>query len=213
MQTVKLYFALVLFLSLTTTIATAQVLSKEEKKALKKELKELSKNPERLQQMKDESKELDLEMKDKESLVTDKSFWVDDLDRQLKAKDQEIDLLIKERSDLSIQLTSSGNKDTTSFTNTVNKVNTKEVYFSVQIGAYKNLKFVEKLKNHTNFTIEEDNSSGYKKFLIGKFNTYKEAKNLTKMLSKSGAQCFVVGYQNNTRVTNLKQLPAKYLKY
>ena len=213
MQTVKLYFALVLFLSLTTTIATAQILSKEEKRALKKELKELSKNPERLQQMKNESKELDLEMRDKESLVTDKSFWVDDLDRQLKAKDQEIDLLIKERSDLSIQLTSSSKKDTTSFTNPVTNINTKEVYFSVQIGAYKNLKFVEKLKNQTNFTVEEDNSSGYKKFMIGKFDTYKEAKNLTKTLSKSGAQCFVVGYQNNTRVSNLKQLPAKYLEY
>ncbi|MDX2306588.1 MAG: SPOR domain-containing protein [Microscillaceae bacterium] len=205
MNTFKLLIALIL-ISYSIDQADAQSLTKDQIKSLKKELKDLEKDPGLYQKMKEEEVSLNQQIRDKESLIADQSYLSDELNREIKKKEEDIELLRKELSDLNNQLTSSTvAKDTSTFMTPKGGV-----YFSVQIGAYRNEKIAEILKENSNFSIEVDNNSGLKKYMIGKFNSYKEAKNLSKMLAKAGAQCFVVGFKDNARVSHLKQLPEKY---
>jgi hypothetical protein len=66
------------------------------------------------------------------------------------------------------------------------------------------------LSKNVNFSVEEG-ENGAKKYMLGNFNSYKEAKRFSEKLVNRGAQAYVVGYLDGQRVVNLKQMPQEYL--
>ncbi len=195
-----LLFSLFLCLFVGTTIpsVSAQEMSKAEERALKKELRDLKRDLNRYQRMKMEDQALDAQISNKEGFLSTQGLVLDELNRQLTDRDQEIAMLEQEKIQHGTRLTTSS-------------VDGKEqrVFFRVQIGAYQNKRIAEALSQNVNFSVEQGDG-GLTKYMIGQFNSYQEAKQLAESLIDQGAQAFVVGYIDNSRVSNLKQMPKEY---
>lgn len=189
---------ILLLANLISCFAFAQKLTKEEERALKNELKKLS--VEQWKSQKDEEKLLSEQVKNKNQQFKLKDNELNDLNTQVQLKETRMEQLNSELSTLSRKLMS-GNDVVTS----------EGAFFRVQIGAYQNKKIAKFLKKYNNFEIEEG-ENGMKRYLVGSFKSYWEAKNLSEKLTDRGAQAFVVGYLDGARVPNLKQMPEKYIK-
>ena len=71
------------------------------------------------------------------------------------------------------------------------------LFFSIQIGAFKNInESLEKVDNINRF-IEEDNLTKYR---IGEFLTYTEAKDFKKMILTVCKDAFIIVYKNGRRI-------------
>jgi SMC interacting uncharacterized protein involved in chromosome segregation len=182
---------------LTNVALKAQKLPKEEIRALKNELRGLEKNPEKYRQLKQQALELDNQIKDKQASQASQSVQMNELQKQLDQRELQINSLKADMGKLGKKLASSQD------------VTAKEVVFRVQVGAYRNARIAKILRQNSNFTVETD-AEGVKKYLVGKFNSYWEAKKLSDNLSNKGAQAYVVGYIDGQRIPNLKQMPQEY---
>ena len=191
-----------LFISIFTLIfvgiffapATAQ-LDKKEAKALKKEIKALKGNLIAFKRMKDDDKALNEEISQKHQEILSKKAQDNTSQTDLGKKDDAIAYL-QER---------------------INKLNGDEVNatrqgrgahdcaFSVQIGAYNNTDLTQYMDNHPNFGVEIDDS-GLKKYTLGYFSSYWEAKSFSKYLDSRGAISYVVGFYKGERVPDLKDM-------
>lgn len=199
-----------LLITILATPLSAQELSKAAERQLLEELKGLRKDPAKLKRMQREDKDLANDIKQQQMFYERQYQNRENLLDDLGKKDSTIfylrDLVIKKENQ-NRTLTSS--RDTTSLVSRPNLDNAK-AYFRVQIGAYRNRKLAKSLQTNYKF-ITEQGSDGLKKYMIGDFLSYEEAKSLTKYLTRQGAQAFVVGYLDNKRLSTLRQMPKEYL--
>ncbi len=84
-------------------------------------------------------------------------------------------------------------------------------YYRVQIGAYFNPALAQALQNQQNFEIEPL-ENGMKRYLVGKFTKFGEATKFAEKLRNANQQAFVVGYLDDKRIENLKQMPDEFKK-
>jgi hypothetical protein len=117
---------------------------------------------------------------------------VDDLKKEIAAKDQKIEELTNEIETLkSAPLQQSAIK--------------KGVVFKVQIGTFKNKDLSKYFENNKNFSGEVD-EDGAKKYTLGQFSDYWEADNFKKYLREMGVKdAWVVAYKDKKRL-NMKDV-------
>jgi hypothetical protein len=190
------------FISLTTF---AQKIGKEEERALNAELRDLQKNPGKYQQLKTYDKELLDMIKSKQAQKNQLNYQKTTLSQQLAERETALVKLNRELAN-----TNTNNPSTPRKLTSGNDGKTHEVVFRVQVGAYRNPKLARILNKNVNFSVEEG-ENGAKKYMLGNFNSYKEAKRFSEKLVNRGAQAYVVGYLDGQRVVNLKQMPQEYL--
>jgi TolA-binding protein len=177
----------------------AQELSKAEKKALKNEIRNSRRNLDDFAQMKAEDEELSRMIKSRQAQLSQLNFEMNGLQTQINERDGMIAKIQQDMKNTGRKLTAG------------NDGKLREVHFRVQIGAYRNAKLSRFLQKNANFMVEED-ENGVKKYMMGNFNSYNEARNWCEKLVNKGASAYVVGYMNGERVQNLKLMPAEYLK-
>jgi hypothetical protein len=182
------------WLILTEGSAWAQ-LSKEEEAKLKKELKTLK--IEQLKQLRNQQFDLDEQVSTRNAQIIQKRADVDNAQKDSQKKDEGIEYLEEQLRRLKGQV---GEVNATK-----QGRGNHECAFSVQIGAYKNRDLMQYMEKHPNFGVETD-ESGYKKYLMGYFTSYWEAKSLSKYLDKAGAQTYVVGFYKGKRIPDLKDM-------
>jgi predicted RNase H-like nuclease (RuvC/YqgF family) len=194
----KRFVVLVVLLFIGFSLSTfAQKLSREEERALKNELRDLAKNPEKYRNLKQQDTELTNQIRLKQDRLTAQNNQMAEVKKQVEDREYKINALKVEMGTLGKRLTAG----TDSIAQTV--------VFKVQLGAYRNPKLSRYLRQNHHFTVE-DSEEGIKRYVVGKFNSYWEAKKLSEHFSHRGAQAYVVGYINGVRVPNLKQMPQEY---
>lgn len=177
--------------------AVAQTLSKEEKKQLQKEIANLSKDLEGFGKQKKEVAKIEDEMKARNAQLLQKKADTQNLEKSLAEKDESI--AYYEEQLRKIQ------KDRPEVNATSQSRKVRDCMFSVQIGAYKNKDLSQYLDNNPSFIVEQG-ENGMKKYMLGYFTSYWEAKNFSKYLDKTGAVSYVVGYYKKNRVPDLKDM-------
>ena len=170
-------------------------LSKSEKEALLKELKNLKKNPERLQVY---NKALEIAKSSEivkktafDESIADKNKINDRL-KELTTEVLSLETIYKENS---VKLQASA----------LNKAS-----YKVQIGAYSN-PYLSNMPAQKAFEIETA-PNGTKRYLIGKFESLREARKFAEKLRRRGAEAFVVGYLEGKRLETLKNMPTELQK-
>ncbi|MCU0445675.1 MAG: hypothetical protein MUE85_12245 [Microscillaceae bacterium] len=187
--------ALILGLITLLIEATWAQLSKEEEAKLRKELKSLK--IEQLKQLRNQQFDLDEQASTRNAQIVQKRADVNNAQKDLQKKDEGIEYLEEQLRKLKGQV---GEVNATK-----QGRGNHECAFSVQIGAYKNRDLTQYMEKHPNFGVETD-ESGYKKYLMGYFTSYWEAKSLSKHLDKAGAQTYVVGFYKGKRIPDLKDM-------
>jgi seryl-tRNA synthetase len=206
MTDMKLKYILSIACLCCLSLATfAQKSSKEEERALKNELRDLQRNLEKYQQMKTDDKELSDMIKNKQAQKNQLNYQKSTLSQQLAERETAVAKLNRELANANTTNTNIPRKLTSG-----NDGKIHEVVYRVQVGAYRNPKLARMLNKNVNFSIEEG-ENGAKKYMVGNFNNYKEAKRFCEKLVNRGAQAYVVGYLDGQRVVNLKQMPQEYL--
>ena len=186
-----------LFLLLNSQPSNAQQLSKDEIKQLKKELGEVSKNLEEFAKKKRLLTTVSDESTTKNAQTLQKKADAETLEKELQQKNESILYYEEQVRKLKKELPE------------VNATNQgrgiHNCTFSVQIGAYKNRDLTQYLDKNQNFTVEKT-SEGLKKYMLGYFTSYWEAKKFSQYLDKNGAQTYVVGFFKAQRVPDLKDM-------
>jgi cell division protein FtsB len=190
----KTFISIILTFSLFLVSIPLQAQNNE---SLNKEIKSLMKDLKKYKSLKEEDKMLEAEIATLQKQVSMNRLLFKATENELAQKDLEIANLRNEVGSLGRKVTSSAD----------GKLH--EVVFRVQIGAYQNQKIATILENQTNF-IKETSPEGLTKFMLGNFTSYHEAKQFSEKLGNAGAQSYVVGYVDNVRVPNLKQMPVEY---
>ncbi len=196
-----------ILLSITLTLGSscllnAQKLSKEEGKKLQAELKVFAKNPEKLKAQKVEVEELTSTENMRNAQYIDMKSKIRKQENELKTIDDNITTQRLELGKLNIALQSPQN---------ITKVLTQSrAIYRVQIGAYSNLMLAQALQTQANFEVETM-ENGAKRYLVGKFVSLNEAYKLVQKLRNTGAQAFAVGYLDNKRLDNLKEMPTEFM--
>lgn len=188
-------------------------MSKAEERQLLEELKALQKDPYQLKQMKREYDDLENNILQKEKFLESQNAINETLLDQLGRKDSAIFSLRNLVIQMENRTLTSGPDSATGSSGidiTRPTLENAKAYFRVQIGAYRNRKLAKSLKANYKFITEQGND-GLKKYLIGDFRSYDEAKKLTQYLTRKGAQAFVVGYLDNKRLNTLRLMPKEYL--
>lgn len=175
----------------------AQDLSKDEIKKLKKELENLYKKPEQFKQLKDESNTLEGDITAKNAQIVQKKADIETLNKDIIKKDEAIEYLEEQLR--------KAKKDHPEVNASKQGRGTGDCIFSVQIGAYKNRDLTQYMDNNPNFGVESD-TDGFKKYTLGFFTSYWEAKNWSKYLDSHGAVTYVVGFYKGKRVPDLKDM-------
>ncbi|MDB4161416.1 hypothetical protein N9772_03520 [Bacteroidia bacterium] len=187
--TVLMTFLLIAGINLTE----AQTLSKNERKALKKEIKTYKKNPEKWVRM---------QKKHKTEVVNLNDEVID-----LKAKLAEMDKLRAEREELATELAILKAKYASLESEMPSTKLPMGTVYQVQMGYYEYLdlaSFNEKLK-----TIKAEDVDGKKRYVIGHFVNLMEAvqfRNDIKILGIDDA--FVSQYKNGTRIMDFDAMKA-----
>jgi len=195
----KTLFLLIL-LSLTTFIfhkGFAQELSKEEKKALLKEIKALGSDLDKFKAMKDDYYELDEQVTAKHAVIVQKKADLENSNKNLSKKDDAIEYLQEQLRKLKGQV---GEVNATK-----QGRGSHDCAFSVQIGAYKVKDLTQYMDSHPNFGVEVG-EDGLKRYTLGYFTSYWEAKSFSKYLDGHGGQTYVVGFYKGERVPDLKDM-------
>lgn len=193
----RYFLAITCLFLLSAFTAYTQNLTREERKSLERELRDLERNPERFKALKEEDKQLTRE-------INAKKISLSEIFDQYSEEQDLLNQKEKKLIELRDEVWRSGNR----LTSTSDKT-PQEVVFRVQIGSYRNPRLANKLNSTSNFFIE-DSPQGTKRYMMGTFQSYWEAKYFAGQLIGNGAQAFVVGYLNGLRIENLKQMPENY---
>lgn len=193
-KTIFISIFTIVYLGIFFAPASAQ-LDKKEAKALKKEIKALKGNLEAFKRMKDDDRALDNQINQKHQEIQSKKAQDNTSKADLSKKDDAITYL-QER----INKLSSGEVNATR-----QGRGAHDCAFSVQIGAYNNTDLTQYMDNHPNFGVEIDDT-GLKKYTLGYFSSYWEAKSFSKYLDSRGAISYVVGFYKGERVPDLKDM-------
>lgn len=172
-------------------------LSKDEKKQLQKEIANLAKDLEGFGKQKKELAKIEESVKAKNAQLLQKKADAQNMEKSLAEKDESI--AYYEEQLRKIQ------KDRPEVNATSQERKMRDCMFSVQIGAYKSKDLSQYLDNNPNFIVEQG-ENGLKKYMLGYFTSYWEAKNFSKYLDKAGAISYVVGYYKKNRVPDLKDM-------
>lgn len=79
------------------------------------------------------------------------------------------------------------------------------IIFRLQIAAFEKSSMLgQELEKYPQFVKAESDTDKFRKYTIGFFKNYYEVRNLEQYLLKGGAQVFVVGYENGTRMSKEK---------
>lgn len=170
-------------------------LSKAETRALQSELKDLQYDLERYKAMKEENDDLENQTTSLQSQISQKKQQESSGAQDLQKKDEAIEYMQEQLRKLrgnEVNATKDGR-------------GSKDCAYSVQIGAYKNKDLTQYMDRQPYFTVESD-ESGYKKYLMGYFTYYWEAKAFSKYLNQNGAQSYVVGFYKDKRIPDLKDM-------
>ncbi len=194
-HSINLILLTFLFVFISGYTAFAQ-LSRAERTALQKEINAYKNNLEGFKQLKQDDVLAEAKLNKAQTDLVNKRAELQTLNQELSKKDAGIESLQealrrlrKEMGEVNAARQGRGGAD---------------CEFSVQIGAYENRDLTKYMDNHPNFTVEQSN--GLKKYTLGYFTSYWEAKSFSKYLDKSGAQSYVVGYFKGTRVPDLKDM-------
>ncbi len=186
---------LIILASMASQAAFAQ-LSRSERTELLKEIKAFKRNPEQLKNMKQEDAKLNTDLENARVSTLNKKSELNKLNQELSKKDEAIEALQErlrklrgEMGEVNAARQGRGGSD---------------CEFSVQIGAYENRDLTQYMDNNPNFMVEQSN--GLKKYILGYFTSYWEAKSFSKYLDQGGAQSYVVGYYKGIRVPDLKDM-------
>lgn len=176
-------FFVVLYLS---QAGFAQVEVAEGEK-IKQELKDFYKNPKKFKQLKQQGALLDSQLQAKQAYIN-----------QLKAMFDEY----ADRTETAIpQVAALENQQR--YWKRQAKRNQSGVYFKVQIATLKEFAKVNFTIQKTYLLIEPD-SKEKKRYLLGNFKSYKEAKRFSDFLHRhEGLDCYVVGYEHGKRIASL----------
>lgn len=197
-------------------------LTKEEKKALKKELKEYKKwKPIEIKVLKEDFDEHRVNMKNMEREISQQSRATDSLRQEYSTINNRLNEckteLEKSQSIVQQPSNNQGKKEEPSLAS-ASEVKTpkgtvtpsqdmafkssqadKGVVFKIQLGAYKNYDLIKKLSNEEGIIQEIDN--GLFKYTLGTYRTVAEAKELQNEIRKMGiADAWVVSYIDGKRV-------------
>lgn len=171
-------------------------LSRAERTALQQEVNAYKRNLEGFKQFKEEGIMAEAKLNKAQTDLVNKRAELQTLNQELSKKDAAIESLQEalrrlrsEMGEVNAARQGRGGAD---------------CEFSVQIGAYENRDLTQYMDNHPNFAVEQSN--GLKKYTLGYFTSYWEAKSFSKYLDKSGAQSYVVGYFKGERVPDLKDM-------
>ncbi len=174
-----------------TLLATAQ-----DTKELKKEVKKLK--IEQLKKLKDEAAKADEETATKIAQINVKKAELDRLNNEdIKKRDEGIAYFEEQLRKVK--------KDRPDVNAAKPERASTKCSFSVQVGAYRSKDLAQYIENNPNFGIETD-EKGYKKYMLGFFTSYWEAKSFSKYLNQIGAQTYVVGFYNGKRIPDLKDM-------
>ncbi|MEO1654034.1 MAG: hypothetical protein AAFU64_10840 [Bacteroidota bacterium] len=171
-------------------------ITKEEAKSLKAEIKALKSNLNRYKLMKEEDRELDKQIQQKLQAVKQNRSSITDRSGEIEEKEESIKYLNERISKLrppEVNATKQGR-------------GAHDCAYSVQIGAYSRTDLTQYMDNNANFGVEVDNNSGLKKYTLGYFTSYWEAKSFSAFLNGTGAQTYVVGYYKGDRIPDLKDM-------
>lgn len=184
--------------------ATAQELSKKERKRLKKEqksrLKELkSMSAEDFQKMQNAQTELKASLTEWESKASALNSQLGEKDseiRQLKDQVRRLESQLEQAKTAAAQPQEAPAEQNVSISN----VYDKGLAFRVQIGAYRDKNLEQYLDNNTNFNGEK-NGQGIQLYTLGNFRDYWEADKFKKYLRAMGVRdAWIVPYQEGKRV-------------
>lgn len=171
-------------------------LTKEELKSLKAEIKGLKSNLNRFKLMKEEDQQLNRQIQQKLGEVKQDRSSLGNLNGEASKKDESIEYLQERINKLppnEVNATKQGR-------------GAHDCAFSVQIGAYNNTDLTQYMDNNANFGVEIDQNNGLKKYTLGYFTSYWEAKSFSSFLNGTGAQTYVVGYYKGDRIPDLKDM-------
>ena len=188
---------IVLGATLPTQAQSQLPLSKEQKKQLQKEVAALAKDLEGFQKQKKELARLDEDATAKNAQALQKKADAQKMEKDLQQKDESIAYYEEQLRKLQ--------KDRPEVNATSQERANRDCIFSVQVGAYKNKDLTQYMDKSTNFIVEQG-EEGFKKYMLGYFTSYWEAKNFSKYLDKAGAQSYVVGFYKKKRVPDLKDM-------
>lgn len=172
-------------------------LSKDEKKQLLQEISNLSKNLEGFAKQKKDLAKIEEDQKIKNAQLIQKKADAQNMEKSLQEKDQSIAYYEEQLRKLQ--------KDRPEVNATGQDRTNRDCVFSVQVGAYKNKDLSQYADKSPTFIVEQG-EDGLKKYMLGYFTSYWEAKSFSKYLDKAGAQSYVVGYYQKKRVPDLKDM-------
>jgi len=183
------------------TTASAQSLSKQEKKEWKKRAKQYKKNPAALKALSEEAQELRSEMSELEAeanqLRQQNQALQANYDQQvakattLQAELNQMTIKLQE-AQMALQSRNNSEVETSA-------TNLQGVIFRVQIGAYENQQIDEELVTTENLSLEEQ--SNLQKIVVGQFRDYYRAQELRDKLKQIGIEgAWIVSYRDGMRV-------------
>jgi hypothetical protein len=186
-------YYLIFILLFVFTYSKAQT---QDDKALKKEVRKLK--IEQLKKLNEQIAQAEQENNEKMAQITTKRNELNRLNEdEIKKRDEGIAYLEEKMR--------KAKKDRPEVNATKpDRANTK-CSFSVQIGAYKNKDLTQYMESSPHFGIEIDEQN-FKKYTLGFFTSYWEAKSFSKYLNQMGAQTYVVGFYNGKRIPDLKDM-------
>ncbi|MCS6822642.1 MAG: hypothetical protein NZ551_12355 [Microscillaceae bacterium] len=203
-----LFILMTLVVWLSPLTLKAQKLSKEETKKLKAEIKELSYSIEKYHEMKKQLQETQAKIQSLKEKIAQLQPQAEESTQDLKRKQEIHDKLKAEidkikKSIKEVNATQQGGR------------NPQEgIMFKVQIGAYKNRDLTQYMDKHPNFGITIDPADNLKKYTLGYFSYYWEAKYfalyLNKFLKEVGQNSFVVAFKDGKRVNDIREIPQGY---
>lgn len=184
------------------SVMKAQELSREEKKALLKEIKALKKDPAKLQGMKNRNQRLAEQIASKSQEINQLKTQTGVNQNEIQKKDEGIEYLQEQLRRL--------RKEVEEVNATRLGRDAYDCSYTVQIGAYKNKDLTQYMDQSPNFGVETD-ETGFKKYTLGFFTDYFEAKYFSEYLNNTGAQTYVVGYYKGERIPDLRDMPDCHL--
>jgi len=181
------------FLLSNITGTWAQELSKEEKKALKKELKQLT--PEQLKKMQEMQQEQKVKV---DALEKEKKA----LQQELAQKNEDLLILQKQHEELEEKYTAAMMEDAHEELSGIGSEDSdwqQGVVFRVQIGALTDKEYDKDIPS--GFSMDVETKDNLRRMVLGYYRDYKEADTFKKLMRKLGIRtAWIVPYKDGQRV-------------
>ncbi|WP_027000893.1 hypothetical protein [Eisenibacter elegans] len=186
-----LFLVVLLSAFVLAPLVQAQDMTKAERKALKKEAKNMVKNLDEFRQLKE----------DKESAENRASALQDEIDRLQNKQRSQADEITRLQAELNVrnekirELEANGSNNPGG-----SQIPSKGVYFTVQLGAYRNID----LQGNglvTNNDLNATTDDGLNKYVLGVFTDHSKASELRDYVRRMGVKdAWVVAYRDGVRV-------------